>query len=86
MQREIEDFCPLIQDHCKKWGCKFFTKLIGIHPQTGNPVDDWDCAISWLPILLTENSQQARSTAAAVESFRNEMMKANTQLLQLESK
>ena len=39
--------------------------------------DDWGCAVGWLPVLLIENSQQQRSTGAAVESFRNEMVKAN---------
>jgi hypothetical protein len=29
--------------------------------------------MAWIPILLVENSQQQRSTSAAVESFRNEM-------------
>jgi hypothetical protein len=30
-----------------------------------------------MPVLLIENSQQQRQTGAAVESFRNEMVKAN---------
>jgi hypothetical protein len=29
--------------------------------------------MAWVPILLIENSAQQRSTAAAVESFRNEV-------------
>ena len=33
--------------------------------------------MSWLPILLIENAQMSRQTGAAVESFRNEMVKAN---------
>jgi len=33
--------------------------------------------MAWLPVLMIENSQQQRSTGAAVESFRNEMVKAN---------
>jgi hypothetical protein len=51
---------------------------------SGNQVDSYECAISWLPMLLIENSGQQRQTGAAVESFRNEMVKANevnTQLL-----
>jgi hypothetical protein len=35
------------------------------------------CAIAALPMLLIENSQQQRGTAAAVESFRNEMVEGN---------
>lgn len=30
-----------------------------------------------MPMLMIENSQQQRQTGAAVESFRNEMVKAN---------
>jgi hypothetical protein len=30
-----------------------------------------------MPILMIENSQQQRQTGAAVETFRNEMVKAN---------
>lgn len=42
-------------------------------------MDEWDCAIIWQPVLLIENSSQQRATGAAVESFRNEMVKANEQ-------
>jgi hypothetical protein len=56
----------------------------GYDMNSGNQVDNYECAISWLPMLLIENSGQQRQTGAAVESFRNEMVKANevnTQLL-----
>ena len=76
-QLEPEDFCPLIQDKCKKLGCSWYTQIRGANPQTGEPVDEWGCAVTWLPMLLIETSQQSRSTGAAVESFRNEMVKAN---------
>ena len=39
--------------------------------------------MGWLPVLLVENSQQQRSTGAAVESFRNEMVKANDNNVQV---
>jgi hypothetical protein len=48
----------------------------GTNPNTGKEVDEWGCAITWLPLLLIENSQQQRHTGAAVESFRNEMVRA----------
>lgn len=57
--------------------CAWFTQMRGHNPNTGKEVDEWSCAMTWLPILLIENSQQQRSTGAAVESFRNEMLKAN---------
>jgi hypothetical protein len=40
-------------------------------------MDENGCAMSWMPMLLIENSMQQRSTSAAVESFRNEMTTAN---------
>ena len=57
--------------------CAWFTQIRGTNPNTGKDVDEWGCAISWMPILMIENSQQQRHTGAAVESFRNEMVKAN---------
>ncbi len=39
--------------------------------------------MAWLPMLMIENSQQQRQTGAAVESFRNEMVKANESSQQL---
>jgi hypothetical protein len=33
--------------------------------------------MAWMPMLLIENAQQSRQTGAAVESFRNEMVKQN---------
>ena len=50
---------------------------MGQHPQTGEMLDKWDCAIGLLPMLLIENSQMQHGTRAAVESFRNEMVAAN---------
>jgi hypothetical protein len=50
---------------------------MGHNPNTGQAVDEWACSIQFLPMLLIENSQQQRGTGAAVESFRNEMVKAN---------
>jgi len=71
------DFCPLIKDKCKGIECSWYTQIRGINPNTGEPVDEWQCAVNWLPMLMIENSQQQRSTSSAVESFRNEMVKAN---------
>lgn len=77
MQLKSANFCPLIKEDCKGLGCSWFTQLRGSNPQTGEPVDEWGCAITWLPMLLIENSQMQRQTGSAVESFRNEMVRAN---------
>ena len=57
--------------------CAWFVKLAGTDPNTGKPVDEFGCAMAWMPMLLIENAQQSRQTGAAVESFRNEMVKQN---------
>ena len=69
-------FCPLIQADCKGLQCSWFTQVRGTNPNSGEEVDEWGCAITWLPMLMIENSGQQRQTGAAVESFRNEMVKA----------
>jgi hypothetical protein len=70
-------FCPLIKKDCVGLTCAWYTRVQGYDMNSGNQVDSYECAISWLPMLLIENSGQQRQTGAAVESFRNEMVKAN---------
>lgn len=77
MQIKPENFCPLIKEECKGLKCSWFTQVRGTNPNTGKEVDEWGCAVVWLPVLLIENSQQQRQTGAAVESFRNEMVRSN---------
>jgi hypothetical protein len=75
---EPKNNCPLDNfNPCRQLECAWFLKIAGKNPNTGAEIEDWGCAIAWLPILTIENSQQQRSTGAAVESFRNEMVKAN---------
>jgi hypothetical protein len=83
MKLEQGKFCPLIQKDCIGLQCSWFTQIRGMNPNTGEPVDEWGCAITWLPMLTIENSQQQRSTASAVESFRNEVVDANQKNQQL---
>ncbi|MDB9996593.1 hypothetical protein OAE49_06210 [Gammaproteobacteria bacterium] len=78
MKLEVKDNCPLNGfEPCKKFDCAWFIQLRGTDPNTGEEVDDWGCSMAFMPILLIENAQQSRQTGAAVESFRNEMVKAN---------
>jgi hypothetical protein len=78
MKIEPKANCPLDGfNPCRQLECAWFLKIAGKNPNTGADIEDWGCAMSWLPILMIENSQQQRSTGAAVESFRNEMVKNN---------
>ena len=83
MKLEQGKYCPLIKKDCIGLQCSWFTQIRGMNPNTGEPVDEWGCAITWMPMLLIENSQQQRSTGAAVESFRNEVVKSNQENQQL---
>jgi len=78
MQIESKANCPLDGfKPCRQLECAWFMKVVGTNPNTGKEVDEWGCSMAWLPMLMIENSQQQRSTSAAVESFRNEMVKNN---------
>lgn len=78
MKLEPKANCPLDGfKPCRQLECAWFMKIRGNNPNTGEEIDDYGCSIAWLPVLMIENSQQQRSTGAAVESFRNEMVKSN---------
>ena len=77
MKLEREHWCPLIGEECMQLKCEWFTEVRGKSPQTGEDINEWGCAVTWLPMLLIENSQQQRQTAAAVESARNETVRDN---------
>jgi len=79
----MKKICPLTGDECMQHGCEFYTHLVGKDPQTGTDIDNFGCAIAFLPLLLVENAQQSRQTGAAVESFRNEMVKDNKKQLEV---
>ncbi len=83
MKLDRGQFCPLIGKDCIKLECSWFTQIRGKHPQTGEDVDEWGCAIAWMPILLIENTQQQRQAGSAMESFRNETVKANRENQQI---
>lgn len=78
MKIEPKDNCPLNNfNPCKQLDCAWFVKIGGHHPQTDEYVEEWGCAQAWLPILLIENNLKQNQTGAAIESFRNEMVRAN---------
>lgn len=78
MNIKPKDNCPLDGfKPCRQLECSWFMQIRGVNSNTGAEVDEWGCSIAWLPIAMLENSQQQRQTGAAVESFRNEMVRAN---------
>jgi hypothetical protein len=79
-----EDYCPLWHKPCEKVcpTCKWQTHIRGKNPNTGQDIDRWDCAVSFQVLIQMEISQNARSGAAATESFRNEMVRQNGEIVQ----
>ena len=78
MQLKVEENCPLNGfKKCKQLKCAWFVQMIGSNPNNGIEVHEFACAVAWLPVLLVENAMQSRQSGAAIESFRNEMVKAN---------
>ena len=51
--------------------CNWYVKIRGKDPQSSQEIDEYRCAIAWLPILQIEHSLFERQTGAAVESLRN---------------
>jgi hypothetical protein len=83
MRIEQGTYCPLLKKECIGLKCSWFTRIQGYDTNTGKDVDEYQCAVTLLPMLLVENSGQQRQTGSAVESFRNEMVKANENSMKL---
>lgn len=69
-----KNLCPLLKKTCIEHDCKFYVHVQGMHPQTGAPMDHWDCAVSWVPMLMVESARMTRCVAASVDSMRNEVV------------
>lgn len=82
MQIKPGTFCPLIQKDCIQFQCAWFIHLRGKNPNTGADVDEYECAVKWLPVLLIENAKEVRQSAAATESFRNEVVQARNKIVE----
>ncbi len=78
MKLKVKDNCPLDNfNPCRKFECGWFIQIRGKHPQTGDEVDEYGCAMALMPMLMIENSRQTSQAGSAIESFRNEMVKQN---------
>tara|TARA_R110000803_G_scaffold202365_1_gene267496 strand:+ start:2697 stop:3017 length:321 start_codon:yes stop_codon:yes gene_type:complete len=95
MPKDAKILCPLMGSECIEDGairdgelvkCRFWVHVQGKNPQTGETISTGDCAFCWSPVLLIENSKVNRETGAAIESFRNEMVKANSAVVSLAGK
>ena len=82
MSVEVKTFCPL-GAKCEEakdgsiYRCAWYAEVHGKKPDSTEVIREWRCAMNWMPMLTIENSLMQRQTGAAVEDFRNEMVKAN---------
>lgn len=84
MALEVEFFCPLgstceeaVDGVIKR--CAWYTKMVGLDPNTGKEVDDWACSMAWMPMLQVEMSKTNRGQTKALESLRNETVKGQAE-------
>jgi|GEM_PF-639608 len=59
--------------------CPWYVQVRGVDVNTGQEVDNWGCAIAWMPTLMINTANESRKGVAATESFRNEMVKQGAQ-------
>lgn len=78
------DLCPLIGESCRQLECSWYTKVSGIHPQTGDPVEEYGCAVAWIPFLQMDNTMKVNQAGAAIESLRNETVEKMSPIVELE--
>ena len=57
--------------------CPKFVHVQFTNPQTGVAEDKYGCADAFMPLLTIMGIQQTRQAGAAIESFRNEVVKAD---------
>jgi hypothetical protein len=87
LKLEVKANCPLNNfEPCKQFDCAWFMEVRGTHPQTGEEMSEWGCAMSMMPLLLLETGRQTNQAGAAIESFRNEMVKQQENILALAEK
>lgn len=88
MELIVTKTCPLghrceVAAHQHIQRCAWFVKLEGTHPQTGKPIDKWDCAIAWQPILAIEQSAQIRGVACSVQAAGNRSVEQQQEALKI---
>jgi len=84
MELKAKNGCPLNNfEPCKQLDCAWFTKLVGKNPQGDREVEEWGCSMAMLPLLMVSQTNAARSTQQATESFRNIMVSQQNELLEI---
>ena len=62
--------------------CPLWVKHTTIDVKTQMLSDNWGCSLALAPRMMLETARNSEGVRQAVESFRNEMVKQNHQLLE----
>ncbi len=65
--------------------CRLYKMLPCVDLRTNESVEVWDCAIGHQVQIGRDIGQQTKEAGAAIESFRNEMVSQNNQLLNMDT-
>tara|TARA_Y100000310_G_scaffold106935_3_gene105377 strand:+ start:74 stop:385 length:312 start_codon:yes stop_codon:yes gene_type:complete len=80
--------CPAagFKRRCSKLrhGCPEWVRLVGRHPQKGEPIDVYDCARRWTPVLMTEVTKTIQGVIATTDEFRKEVREREEQFAALD--
>lgn len=76
---DVKITCPLGSE-CESanngvlYRCAWFTEVSGTNPNTGEPIQERRCAMTWLPLLQIENTAKVMGVNAAVSNLRDEVL------------
>jgi hypothetical protein len=75
MELKRKYICPILNKECIGLDCSWILKMEGYDINTGQKINEWACTVAALPKLLVENAGMQRQTGAAINSFKDEMVK-----------
>jgi hypothetical protein len=66
----------VVAGHCERW-----VQVQGKNANTGEEISSFNCIDNWSFLLSLEQAKLQHQTGAAIESFRNEMVRANAEAI-----
>jgi len=58
--------------------CRWWQHVQGKDPQSEKFIDQWDCAVAWMPTIGLEGSQQSRQCGASVDKVANQVVEVKS--------
>jgi hypothetical protein len=81
--RKLKDgeLCPFLKSECARHECALYIKVVGMNPQTGETIDRHGCTFAHLPLLMIEQANEVRKTAASVDKTATQVNKLRAMLM-----